>query len=133
MSRTQLDEFDGDILPPPTSFRADIERYGEDDLRDGDLLVVHDHLADGTEASLVSVFGALDHDRLVTRAYAVALDRLTGPTDPGQYYRFQGGAFEALDLDEVSIGPARQRHMARARARRMARLPENPGRSADQP
>ena len=104
-----LDEFDGDELPLLTSYVPDVQRFDEAELRDGEVLVVHQLYKRSPHARLVSVFRGFSRGQLLVRAYKVALENLPGTVEPGAGYAFRNGQFDSARIGAYGSSLVRER------------------------
>jgi hypothetical protein len=106
---TIWDEYEGAALPSISSCVPEVERHDQSELREDDVLVVHELYSRSEHVRLVSIFRAWSRGRLIVRAYKVALASLPGPVEPGRYYEWRRGAFAPRNLTSYNVDGARAR------------------------
>ena len=91
-----LSELDGDLLPPLAADSMTTEARGAAELREGDVLLVRKHYADGETAQLTSKFLEYRAGTFVAVSYRVPLADLPGDVELQDHVRRRGGAFEPV-------------------------------------
>lgn len=89
-----LDEYDGDSLPPLTTYHTIWETYAEDELRSGDVFKVHELYISSPHVKLVSIFRAYRGGELIIRSFKVSLERFDGTPGKGDLVCWQDGIFQ---------------------------------------
>lgn len=103
-----LDEFNGDTLPPFNGPPITTDHKEDAFPRDGDLLYIQRFYDDGTHAKLVSWLRAFVNGRFVVRTYKVELTNLPGESAVSDIIRSTAGELKKTRIRRTRVATYRQ-------------------------
>lgn len=93
----EFDEYHGADLPALSCYRTVLRSFPQEDMREGDVLKVHELYASTPHVKLVSIFRASQAGDLVVRYVKVELNRFDSPPAKGEVHRYQDGGFVKVE------------------------------------
>ena len=96
--RERLSEYDGDVLPPMSEIGMTSRQLTRADVRDRDLLVLHELAANGRDAQLVSKYRDYEGGRYLALKYRVPVADLPAGAAPRDAFLYRGGTFVPIKL-----------------------------------
>lgn len=103
------DEYNGDDLPPLTSYKTKQLILGVDDIRVRDIIKVTELYKDG-DIKTISIFRSMTDNQLNIHCYRIAADAFNGDPAIGSYWTKRGTGLQPMGLGDESVLALRQLH-----------------------
>ncbi len=100
---TRLSEFHGDQLPPLSEFSMTTEAHSKDQLRNGDIFVLHKFYSNGSEAELTSKFLDFEEGKFIVLNFKVPIAQLPANPKLKQKYHYREGEFKQIKLNAARM------------------------------